>query len=78
MNFGLLLSTFPRVEESRPHYDAMLALDARRVACAPAEPPGVADPLTDRAEHASACARTAAVKPPFRAHAKVTRSPDNP
>ncbi|WP_261546187.1 hypothetical protein [Burkholderia multivorans] len=29
MNFGLLLSTFPRVEESRPHYDAMLALDAR-------------------------------------------------
>ncbi|AIO46382.1 hypothetical protein QZN01_13210 [Burkholderia cenocepacia] len=29
MNFGLLLSTLPHVTESRPHYDAMLTLDAR-------------------------------------------------
>jgi hypothetical protein len=29
MNFGLLLSQLPHVEESRAHYDAMLALHAR-------------------------------------------------
>jgi hypothetical protein len=29
MNFGLLLSNLPHVTESRPHYDAMLMLDAR-------------------------------------------------
>jgi len=28
MNFGLLLSKLPHVEESRVHYDAMLALHA--------------------------------------------------
>jgi hypothetical protein len=28
MNFGLLLSQLPHVEESRVHYDAMLALHA--------------------------------------------------
>jgi hypothetical protein len=29
MTFGLLLSQFPHVQESRVHYDAMLALHAR-------------------------------------------------
>jgi len=29
MNFGLLLSQLPHVQESRGHYDAMLALHAR-------------------------------------------------
>ncbi|CAD6538794.1 hypothetical protein LMG28140_03297 [Paraburkholderia metrosideri] len=29
MNFGLLLSHLPHVQESRIHYDAMLALHAR-------------------------------------------------
>ncbi|MFT4064691.1 hypothetical protein [Paraburkholderia sp.] len=29
MQFGLLLSRFPRVQESRAHYDAMLVLHAR-------------------------------------------------
>jgi hypothetical protein len=29
VNFGLLLSQLPHVQESRVHYDAMLALDAR-------------------------------------------------
>ncbi len=29
MNFGLLLSQFPRVDESRTHYDAMLELQER-------------------------------------------------
>nr|WP_162840574.1 hypothetical protein [Burkholderia ambifaria] len=29
MNFGLLLSNLPQVAHSRPHYDAMLMLDAR-------------------------------------------------
>jgi hypothetical protein len=29
MNFGLLLSQLPRVQESRVRYDAMLALHAR-------------------------------------------------
>jgi hypothetical protein len=29
MNFGLLLSQLPHVQESRVHYDAMLALHAR-------------------------------------------------
>ncbi|GAU03694.1 MULTISPECIES: hypothetical protein [Burkholderia cepacia complex] len=29
MNFGLLLSNFPHVTESRNQYDAMLTLDAR-------------------------------------------------
>ncbi len=28
MNFGLLLSQLPHVQESRVHYDAMLALHA--------------------------------------------------
>ncbi|WP_165614398.1 hypothetical protein [Paraburkholderia ginsengiterrae] len=28
MNFGLLLSNLPHVEESRTHYNAMLALHA--------------------------------------------------
>ncbi|WP_069233451.1 MULTISPECIES: hypothetical protein [Burkholderia] len=28
MQFGLLLSPLPHVEESRLHYDAMLSLDA--------------------------------------------------
>ena len=28
MNFGLLLSQLPHVDESRVHYDAMLALHA--------------------------------------------------
>ena len=28
MNFGLLLSQLPHVQESRGHYDAMLALHA--------------------------------------------------
>ncbi|WP_323119624.1 hypothetical protein [Burkholderia alba] len=27
MNFGLLLSQLPHVQESRVHYDAMLSLD---------------------------------------------------
>jgi hypothetical protein len=27
MNFGLLLSQMPRVQESRTHYDTMLSLD---------------------------------------------------
>ena len=30
MNFGLLLSQLPHVQESRVHYDAMLALHARK------------------------------------------------
>ncbi|WP_205792216.1 hypothetical protein [Burkholderia sp. Ac-20353] len=30
MNFGLLLSQFPQVTQSRPHYDAMLSLDNRQ------------------------------------------------
>ncbi len=29
MNFGLLLSQLPHVQESRVHYDAMLSLQAR-------------------------------------------------
>jgi hypothetical protein len=29
MQFGLLLSQFPRVQESRAHYDALLALHNR-------------------------------------------------
>ncbi|WP_169742613.1 hypothetical protein [Paraburkholderia ferrariae] len=29
MNFGLLLSKLPHVEESRPYYDAMLSLHVR-------------------------------------------------
>ena len=29
MNFGLLLPHLPQVQESRVHYDAMLALHAR-------------------------------------------------
>jgi hypothetical protein len=29
MNFGLLLAQLPHVQESRVHYDAMLALHAR-------------------------------------------------
>ncbi|AFQ50004.1 hypothetical protein [Burkholderia cepacia] len=29
MNFGLLLSNLPHVADARPHYDAMLMLDAR-------------------------------------------------
>ena len=29
MNFGLLLSQLPHIQESRVHYDAMLALHAR-------------------------------------------------
>ncbi|SEB10545.1 hypothetical protein [Paraburkholderia sartisoli] len=29
MNFGLLLSQLPHVQESRVHYDAMLAFHAR-------------------------------------------------
>jgi hypothetical protein len=29
MQFGLLLSKFPRVQEARAHYDAMLALHTR-------------------------------------------------
>ncbi|MFM0165910.1 hypothetical protein PQR39_36440 [Paraburkholderia sediminicola] len=29
MNFGLLVSQLPHVQESRVHYDAMLALQAR-------------------------------------------------
>jgi hypothetical protein len=29
MNFGLLLSQLPHVQESRVHYDAMLAMHAR-------------------------------------------------
>lgn len=29
MNFGLLVSQLPHVQESRVHYDAMLALRAR-------------------------------------------------
>jgi hypothetical protein len=29
MNFGLLLSHLPHVQESRVHYDAMLSLQAR-------------------------------------------------
>jgi hypothetical protein len=29
MNFGLLLSQLPHVQESRVHYDAMLALHTR-------------------------------------------------
>jgi hypothetical protein len=28
MNFGLLLSQLPRIDESRAHYDAMLDLQA--------------------------------------------------
>ena len=30
MNFGLLLSQLPHVQESRAHYDAMLTLHPRR------------------------------------------------
>ncbi|WP_179092051.1 hypothetical protein [Burkholderia ubonensis] len=30
MNFGLLLSQFPHVTESRSNYDAMLSLDNRQ------------------------------------------------
>ncbi|WP_431824716.1 hypothetical protein [Burkholderia sp. F1] len=30
MNFGLLLSQLPHVNESRPHYDAMLSLENRQ------------------------------------------------
>ncbi|MFA8329981.1 hypothetical protein [Burkholderia ubonensis] len=30
MNFGLLLSQFPHVNESRPQYDAMLSLERRQ------------------------------------------------
>ncbi|WP_181969886.1 hypothetical protein [Paraburkholderia sp. DHOC27] len=29
MNFGLLLSQLPHVQEARVHYDAMLSLQAR-------------------------------------------------
>lgn len=29
MNFALLVSQLPRVEEARTHYNGMLALDAR-------------------------------------------------
>jgi hypothetical protein len=29
MNFGLLVSNLPHVEESRPHYEAMLSLHER-------------------------------------------------
>jgi len=29
MQFGLLLSKFPRVQEARAHYDAMLVLHVR-------------------------------------------------
>ncbi|MGZ2746964.1 hypothetical protein [Burkholderia stagnalis] len=34
MNFGLLLSQFPHVTESRSNYDAMLSLDIHRPAFA--------------------------------------------
>ncbi|CDY73821.1 hypothetical protein BGLT_03198 [Caballeronia glathei] len=30
MNFGLLLSQLPQVQESRIHYDAMLSLQPRK------------------------------------------------
>ncbi|WP_186054523.1 hypothetical protein [Burkholderia gladioli] len=30
MNFGLLLSQLPHVDESRTHYEAMLDLDGRK------------------------------------------------
>jgi hypothetical protein len=30
MNFGLLLSQLPHIQESRGHYDAMLALHERK------------------------------------------------
>ncbi|SAL07359.1 hypothetical protein AWB81_08039 [Caballeronia arationis] len=32
MNFGLLLSQLPQPNASRPHYEAMLALDCRQSA----------------------------------------------
>ncbi|WP_185643318.1 hypothetical protein [Burkholderia stagnalis] len=32
MNFGLLLSQFPHVTESRSNYDALLSLDAHQPA----------------------------------------------
>ncbi|WP_179402156.1 hypothetical protein [Burkholderia guangdongensis] len=32
MNFGLLLSQLPQVNESRAHYNHMLALDSRQPA----------------------------------------------
>lgn len=34
MNFALLISQLPRIEEARVHYNGMLALDARPHVCA--------------------------------------------
>jgi len=31
MNFGLLVSQLPHVQESRVHYDALLAMHARKL-----------------------------------------------